>query len=632
MTVDSRVYLYFFVVYGKAWRRLVKPHVSRDGRPYPLHYIPWNDFNPRTNVLLIDGTMKLKYISSNIATGIDFMKNQFLKESLEFLKTNHGGTVIFCLDTTPRQINKHVNSNKKPKTACDIPVNILGPSGVTERIIDRKKINKDQNYEIDDHSALVDNDTIPSAVWDGFISNKQLYPELIHYITSYLIDPKSVRVPKDHVVEVPRDKRFYLWGGNLHKPPPRSVREKMDVLDILKTTFEGSVFYIGNSLNESTGQYEKTSGRCAPTTFRLDVLEGLKEAEMVMLYFMTAMPNENFTLLSGDRDVIFLLLLHSKDRKDPATGFWRNQVFLRLVKKKTNQVDLDEPMVEEIDINLLYDLIQADSRINMEKGINNPHLFLTALNALITSDFIYGYGSGVGNINIDPATGKRINTTHSKKEKDAAKEDPNNPILTSIPTILYTFLSNPPKYKDLFQVMVGEAYRDGIPFRVVPIRINETVFIQFTRDCYYHKYLKETSNALGKSESNITVTDVRTYLAKYRGMNGKTKQLPKTKNERMMTQSKIRIICRNLWWTMEYWQNKYRQNGTYPLPPTIQYKGLPLYGWVQTGFTSAKRSTKVSPLIHVDLEYVELDGGKIEDVVSEPALKVMKERRLKMAQ
>jgi len=197
------------------------------------------------------------------------------------------------------------------------------------------------------------------------------------------------------------------------------------------------------------------------------------------------------------------------------------------------------------------------------------------------------------------------------KDDDEEEEDPvdakdeADSVLESIPTILFTFFQNPEKYKTMFQFMVSDIFRGT--FRVVPIRIDEKLFIQFTRECYYHRWVGETANALKKKEKMITVSDVRTYLSKYRGLRkGKTEQSQTAKKYRMPTQREIKVSCRHLLWTLNYWQNSSRGTGSYPRSPILQYKDLPFYGWVQDSELTCRLATAVSPFVPLDTEFVRL--------------------------
>ena len=602
MTVDTLLYNWLLATYGKAWRRMAEPvRSSKRKQTYPDHYIPWNNFNPYCTVLMVDGTMKLKYLNGGVTTGIGFMNDQLMKESICFLNQPQGHKVFFCLDLTPRQINKVVNESKKPKKEMMIPVKVKA-TGTTST--DPSILDQNTNYEINDDYVLIDNHRLPDD-WEGFINNKRLFPELIHYITTFLIDPKSTGMDTtEHIIQVPIDKRIYFWGGSLRPLPTRSERVDMDVRDILKNTFEGSVFYVGNALNEEHMKYERVSGRCVPHLFNLNVLDGLKEAELSVLYFLTTVPDENVTVFSGDRDLIFQLLLQSRNRFDPNTGQWRNRVTLRIAKRSTKEVQLEEAMVEEIDINILYELINRDKRFDLTKGITSPVLLLTALDILIESDFIGPYGCGLGTIN--------VNNDMTKRKRG----DPVPTTIPNIPTILFTFLNNPTKYANMIYFMVSDCYFTGGHKRypIIPIRVDETVFIQFTRECYYHRHADATATAFKKKDSDVTVNDVRLYLSKYHGMEGKSVQLPVTRNKRMLVQRMIRVYARRLLWTLNYWMNMYREDGKYPLPPIVLYKGLSFYGYIQNGFGSTKVAKEVSPFIHLDLKYVLLDSGSVEDV------------------
>jgi hypothetical protein len=86
MTVSKLVKTFLFVRYNAAWRkRRDLGGRSTTGYQQPLHHIVWNDFDPLTQILMIDATMKLKYLSKSVQNCLGFMKNQICRESTAFL-------------------------------------------------------------------------------------------------------------------------------------------------------------------------------------------------------------------------------------------------------------------------------------------------------------------------------------------------------------------------------------------------------------------------------------------------------------------------------------------------------------------------------------------------------------------
>jgi hypothetical protein len=568
-------------LYDGAWKK--RPNV-RVNDVLPNYFIKANEFPEDSRILIIDINMKLKYMSGNITCGISFVKDHVLKETKEFFKQRKDSTVILCFDTLPRQINKNTKPGKKEEPLI-IPTRIATDDPIkpkNETIIREKDIIPTEIYEVDEDYPLISNDTIigynDAKLFEAFSNNPKLFPELISYITKFLIDPTSLNLSPEDFYKIPDNCRMFLWGGSLATLEPRAKRVQISKLDMQKNTFESCVYYLSSILDEEKKNFKQESGRCSYSMFNIPALQNLKEADLSILYFTSFFKEENVTVLTGDGDLIFQLLLQSKDRIDE-NNKWRNIVYVQRLKKSNTGL-----YVEEVNINRLYELITNDERINLKKGILDPVLFWVALSILVESDFTKDYCYGIGDMVINKFFTPRPDIKGKFIESDEHFH---------IPYIFFTFFNNPHKYRHLF--MYKNNTRDQ---SINPIHINEDLFITFTRECYYHKYKKTVASNLGKDENSVVINDIRNHLSQ------------KNEKTRMAPQAKIRVKCRNLLWTLNYWFNKHKSNGEFPPSPILQFNNLPIYGWIQSTEFSCKQATKVSKLPELDEPFIKLNNGE----------------------
>lgn len=585
--------------------------------------VEWDDFS-MSSVLFIDATHKLKFNYFN--KGISFIQH-ILKEVNAFLQNEYTNGAYLCFDILPRQINKQFfkepsTSSKKTKPR-PIPMTTVSKDEVTASMINTAKMarkvqwdkNEDEKEEkdnddgydsdtliaekyftvVDDNLPLIDDDSCPTMdEWNAFRANKYLFPEIIHYITDRIINPQPDPLK---TFNVPYNKFLYLWGGNLFIPPKRSERVKASFSEIEAITYENSVFYVGNTFDTLTHQFTRECGRTAPSNFNIATLTNLKEADLSLMHFLTYHEREDVTVLSGDGDLILILLLACKNRIDE-NGKWKNTVYFRY---NTNQKSSDGiALVQEININILFEMIMADPTLNMKKGVSDPVLQLCLISTLIENDYIPNYMYGVSSVKVDEK-GKTI-----YRGDDATNTE-------SIPTLIQTFLLNPTKYSKM-AYFCSDHHGYGA---VVPIRIDETIFNSFVKDCYLTQYKSFCANKMKKDINTVTIKDIRHYLYKLRSK----EVTEKTIKSRLLTDREIRVFSRNALWTINYMKNTYLVDGLFPGSPLKLIGGYPFYGYglvsQKNGKPKCVKATVVPKWVSLDLKYVSTKFLSIKELLNE---------------
>lgn len=598
--------------------------------------VPWNDFS-NSSVLFVDSSHKIKY--NYFPKGIDVIHKTVLKETKAFLEKEGTKGVYLCFDILPRQINKQFDaapSKKKKIAPMAIPTTRIHHSKLNKQILRAtsvaKKMNASYNsdkydyeapeteveYEktsandkeihstedeineldgynsddfiddefhvvINDNDAIISDDSAPVGDnWVSFIKNKYLFPELVHYLTDRIINPQD----SGYTFNVPYEKFLYLWGGNLFSPPPRSERIQTSMSEIEACTYENSVFFVGNSITPATHQFSRVCGRTVPTNFNICTLTTLKEAELSLMYFMSFHEYEDVTVLSGDGDLISILLLASRDRIDKNAN-WKNTVYFRFVSK-SKSADDNQAQVEEININILYECINNDRIFGLNKGVTDPILHFVLISSLISNDYLpHLYGVGMVSINSK-------GFTVYKKDKEEATE--------SISSILQTFIMNSTTYGNMIYFCIEPDQHSY--FRIAPIRLDEEKFIQFIQHCYLTKYKSDCASSLKMDIKDVTVKDVRVYLEKYRSK----KQTTKSLQNRIPTKREIRVISRNANWAMNYFTNTYKGNGLFPGSPLKLVGGYPFYGYSailqKNGKVKCTKAIIVPKWVSIDIKYV----------------------------
>jgi hypothetical protein len=165
-------------------------------------------------VVTFDYTAALKfYPSDRVSNGHEYMTKWFLPPINEAFD-NGASVVIICFDLGSPP-NKDLEHKKRYKNTEFMPIPLV--SG----------------------TDIISDTVIPSPEqWEGFVNNKQLVGDLIHYITQRLLEPQA---NPDNTYTPPPGKTLLLHGG-------RSVRPKRDVFPVLLPA--PVVHYLKNELVE----------------------------------------------------------------------------------------------------------------------------------------------------------------------------------------------------------------------------------------------------------------------------------------------------------------------------------------------------------------------------------------------
>lgn len=384
----------------------------------------------------------------------------------------------------------------------------------------------------------------PIDQWQGFVNNKHLVGELIHYITQRLLenqlDPNQTFHPPPGTflfVFVIHYSNFFILGKVLSVHGGRTFKPNRYVFPMLLP--EPTVYYVETALEEQKrlggitnlvpvrrqGQHQQYSSK---------EVEYLLEAEIATLYFARHHPTENCLFVSPDGDLLLLLLLMAPDRIDPNTGNFRNCHYLRLT------LDGNDDFV---DINALYSAIISDSKLAAYK---NPVLAFVALSTLLKNDYIHSFCPGV---------------------KTCHPEGVLAPFFTetNVPIVYQVMYDKSVKYAQLFNIEPLIRMNDNIP--CLP-HINEALWIEFIHDCYLTKYQTSTSRKFKIPPSTVSILNVKMLLSTY-----------KNRDSDIMSLERMRVFERQLLWLLEYWHNSYR-GSCMTYPPHALYRNKSYYGWM----------------------------------------------------
>lgn len=521
--------------YPAAWRT-----ISRNGNgevPYP----------EGVTVGILDATFKLKFYPQWITNGIQYVKTHVLSEAADFLNRNDAEAFYLCFDRGS-PVNKSAEHAKRYGGLKKLTVSDL------------------------DHVPIIDDNVIPNGNdWPNFANDRNLKQELLYYVTKRIVEEHELGA---FTFIPPPNKMLFVCGGTLQKPPPRKERLEGK---FPKFVPEPKVYYVGHEPEgdpdtiKLSQKYKRVKG--CHNVFPESQVSNLLEGEIMAVYFSKFYYQTSVIIISGDGDLIPILLLSSKDRIDPRTGEFRNRLYLRLVKKGGSKgANGERELYEDLDINLLYQLI-CDDPLFLKTGTRDPIISIMAACCLIQCDFIKGYCDGIG---VDTNKGKGIPT----------------------PIILKTFLDNLFKYKDMVLIPLADSQRGKID-QVIPVFVNENLFILFTEQCYVTKYLEKAQKKHGTKPGKELDT-VKYYL------NG----LKSTKNK-VMSHATARVFSRQLQWVLFYWINGFRGQCHVPSPIAVSL-GLPYYGWEQLSPYDCTTARQVSKRSEIDefLEFFANEKGE----------------------
>lgn len=527
------------------------------------------------HVCIHDATGKLKvypsFLSRSTKTtpGMSFVMDYVLAEANAFLNLPQAEAFYLCFDRGSPP-NKGEEQARRRKNVQLMDISKLGEKEV-----------------------LIDDSKLPSEdQWLGFINHPKLNCELLHYVSKRIIEPHPSSSGSTYTPPLSpegRPKILFLFGGDLSSPITcRIDRER-------KERPRGCLYYVENipQHGEFGFKTHRNHGLYGASAFSESDMEWLLEGEMSASYFSKPSTDarKNIMIISGggDGDVIIQTLLACKDRIDLRTGTFKNKVYVRLVVAG---------QTEDVDINKLYELIKEDP---IFKGIENPEVLLAACSCLAKNDYFDGFGKGLGNI---------------KKDKDS-----------EMLTVIHTMIKHVQLYgSDMIKVFVYQGdgtllYEDHHRDHLVPptltysgaivpppynrsacypyikVKIDEDLFIQYTKQCYMEKYyiaaFKKKAKGKDKNKVNQKVpnpldTDYRESLRIVMAYLDAGK---KTCNKIMKT-AEIRVYARMLEWTLEYFYNGYRQGAKNIITSVLStFGGYSYYGWVPASLISTLDDT-----------------------------------------
>lgn len=153
-------------------------------------------------IVLFDYTAKLKYYPKDrVRNGHEYFENWFLPPIATAYED--GASVVYvCFDRGMFLLS----SFKEPFVS-----NLLG-SPINKDLEHKKRYRDTEFMEIpnfDGETIITDTYIPPPEEWEGFVNNKQLVGELIHYVTQRLLDEQA---DLEHTFSPPPGKVRFLFG------------------------------------------------------------------------------------------------------------------------------------------------------------------------------------------------------------------------------------------------------------------------------------------------------------------------------------------------------------------------------------------------------------------------------------
>jgi len=476
---------------------------------YAPAYIP---SLPSTKVLIVDWMGKFHWIPEDCKTGADFTKR--IEADIFFHYQNGGTTYILCLDVNEFSPPAKFQAAQERKKQKDSQIKKILDTGIPQLSID----------EAGD-CIIKENEPLPN--WTLLMAHPQLKEDVSYYIFQQFTQPRA----DGSIFMPPKGCKLILHG--VRDRPCRGeycYRKWVDVFQIAwgephemkeeeKSDFDRAF----------DGDWQQ--GQCAEEHTEQIIVKKLDhlcncigEAELACILYANEFADEDITILCSDNDIIPIVLLHSHDRLDTATAGFKNNIYIRIPKKRSVQDD-------NINVNMLYECIRLDSII---QTVQNPIVSVCALLVIKHCDFIRGFLPGVGTASIWKA-----------------------------------FFENAERFSQLFRLCFSQhqySHPVGHPTaKRVPV-IDDALFIEFCYECYRQKYSKTVIKAGYKDDSYRSIRD---YL----------KQHHKKKTDNHMMPRRLMLIFeRNLLWLLTYWLNAYRIPKL-QLDPTIAIDGISIYGY-----------------------------------------------------
>lgn len=502
------------------------PQTIRNCRTFPEFIVSQEppvgpDFQP-PQVVCFDYTAKLKYYpAERVSTGHEYMTEWFLPPVMEAY-ANGARTAYICFDRGS-PINKDLEHQKRYKNIEFMAV----PESEGEYIINDGRIPS-------------------SAEWEGFVNNKQLVGELIHYITQRLMDPQ---LDPAFTFTPPAGKVLAIHGGRAIRPNREIIPIPMAATEVL---FVESVVEDGSSSRTGLGAGGRVVRRTGVHTgYPGQELEYLLEAELACLYFARHHDTENCLFVTPDGDMLLQLLLMAADRIDPTTGNFRNCHYLQLT--------LDSHS-DYVDINALYTAILTDPWL---RHYQNPVLSFVAVACMLKNDYIHGFCPG-------------IQTCPAQPPLSTIFPDLN-------PAVVFQVLYSEENDSPFARMITCTPNIRGNTNMATIVHIDEALWEHFVHALYVVKYRTRASKKFDLAEEGmVTINHVRDLLHDY-----------KNTANRVMAKDLIRRFGRQLLWVLEYWLNNYR-NTCRVYPPHSLYKNKSYYGWFINAATECLPAPEVS--------------------------------------
>lgn len=280
------------------------------------------------------------------------------------------------------------------------------------------------------------------------------------------------------------------------------------------------------------------------------------EGDLAMFYYDHFFKDHDQIICINDGDAIPIALLYAHERKDGRS--WRNDQWLKLKRRKANDIFVDKKPYEYVNVNKLYDAIYNDPQFK-EAGVQNPVATLVFMIVLGKTDFVKNQFFQLGVKNV----------------------------------LWKTLLSKLKMFSHMIQLSTAVTPDTRVPRRVV---IDEYAFSCFLGYCYTQKHGNATRtkekfkrNKKAKKDKSLPkfIDPPEEELKKTWPALLKNKTHFKSNGEPQPDErwhypgkNTVRRWCRHILWNMLYWINGMR--GTQYEPNVFEeYRGHPYFGFMR---------------------------------------------------
>lgn len=610
------------------------------------------------SVVIFDATYLTKYILSGFKTGLDFMNKQVISDVDPSFKA--GALVVYqCYDrgSPKNKDGEHlfrydkVEVMERPTTHKELSnllTEDLGNGSVPSSSFSAKsrtfcqKPSALSELEEEGSYLVIADDRLPKkGLWKAIMGNQYMKRQMMHYMTQALVmDTRFPEIIYKSGVMIrqggstnemygyspPKGGILCLHGGCSNRPTPNGTMirhtydEERNVLEWEEVPYkpDDKLITITTEPEEKGSHirhdYMRPPKRVVGTIedrYPPEVVDRILEGEIATMYYSLHHNTDNQLKVTGDGDLILLELLACRRRLLPGMKNLGNEIHLRLKIPGTKTVTIENPKTgketkksiskdDYLKVNRLYESITAHKKL---KRLRDPICVMVLVSALMGNDYVKEFGSG-------------FNTADDQ----------------GLPWLLYPFMMDPDKYKNLVYASKGE------PNEILEVFLDEDLFYRYVKECYFYTRgrLKKVQNAIpvellgGNPDYNFD-TDSRKHKKGSLGDNEALLgpfYLEVRKNEALLDKMMVIINrtkaptedfvmsyteavshARRVKWLLLYWLNGCVGSCEYP-DPCEKIGGISYYGWEMRPFVSSDPSKTKKKMACLSTTKVYIEEGK----------------------